>query len=283
VMIGPVNFRSAEKKQRPLLAFIRLPLWSAGAAVAIVVTGAFAKGCTARARHLTLIEAAAGAGHAEARRYRGFFVPRSRSIPVRASSSNGVLDTTGRDRDRDQRLELDRDGLRIQRAVAPSWQTLVVREDAFADLSLGVSIVPKPDGDALVVNRSGRALRGVLVSIPGQSVRYLARIDEGGSALASLGKPFPAMNGNTGTAGSMVVHGLELAPAAELMDADTKGLSAAWSAIATVAGSSVDWFPTDLPVVLAQLDGGEGTTSDSGVSLDSDRALLRVIGYGGTP
>ena len=33
----------------------------------------------------------------------------------------------------------------------------------------------------------------------------------------------------------------------------------------------------------AQLDGGEGKTSDSGLSVDVDRALVRVVGWGGVP
>ena len=34
---------------------------------------------------------------------------------------------------------------------------------------------------------------------------------------------------------------------------------------------------------LGQLDGGEGRASDSGLRLESDRLLVRVVGFGGKP
>ena len=44
-----------------------------------------------------------------------------------------------------------------------------------------------------------------------------------------------------------------------------------------------DWFPANVPVLLAQIDGGEGDDSDSDLSIDIDRVLVRVVGYGGKP
>jgi hypothetical protein len=38
-----------------------------------------------------------------------------------------------------------------------------------------------------------------------------------------------------------------------------------------------------VPVLLAQMDGGQGKTSDSGLRLESDRLLVRVVGWGGAP
>ena len=56
-----------------------------------------------------------------------------------------------------------------------------------------------------------------------------------------------------------------------------------WAAIESSAGEVVDWFPDDVPVLLAQLDGGEGRLSDAGLKLESDRLLVRVVGWGGKP
>jgi hypothetical protein len=50
----------------------------------------------------------------------------------------------------------------------------------------------------------------------------------------------------------------------------------------TTMGDS-SWFPDGVPTLLSQLDGGEGTTSDSRLNLDSDRVLVRVVGFGGHP
>jgi hypothetical protein len=45
----------------------------------------------------------------------------------------------------------------------------------------------------------------------------------------------------------------------------------------------VNWWADDVPVLLGTLDGGEGRKSDSGLALDRDRLMLRVVGYGGVP
>ena len=79
-----------------------------------------------------------------------------------------------------------------------------------------------------------------------------------------------------------LVNGSDL----EFVDRGThqlKGIEDAWLAVVDSIPMSVDWFPAGVPSLLAQLDGGEGTTDDSGLTVDSDRLLVRVVGYGGTP
>ncbi len=49
------------------------------------------------------------------------------------------------------------------------------------------------------------------------------------------------------------------------------------------AGTAVDWFPESVPVLVAQLDGGEGRLHDAGLRMESDRLLVRIVGYGGRP
>jgi len=49
------------------------------------------------------------------------------------------------------------------------------------------------------------------------------------------------------------------------------------------AGDNVDWFPDGVPVVVGQLDGGEGRPTDTGLRVESDRLLVRVVGWGGRP
>jgi hypothetical protein len=54
-----------------------------------------------------------------------------------------------------------------------------------------------------------------------------------------------------------------------------------WGAIEAQAGTEVDWWPDEVPVLIAQLAGGEGVTRDSGFEVTQDRVLVRVIGWGG--
>jgi len=62
-----------------------------------------------------------------------------------------------------------------------------------------------------------------------------------------------------------------------------EAMASGWGPLAAAAGTAVDWFPDDAPVVLAEMTGGEGLTRDSGLSMESDRLLLRVVGEGGAP
>jgi len=55
----------------------------------------------------------------------------------------------------------------------------------------------------------------------------------------------------------------------------------AWSAIHHSAPSGARWFPAGVPVVLAQIEGGAGTERDSGVRVDRDIMVVRVVGWGG--
>jgi hypothetical protein len=84
-------------------------------------------------------------------------------------------------------------------------------------------------------------------------------------------------------AGAIDVHHLAAGSLSPLIQRDAPGLSEAWSALEDAANDQVDWFPDGVPVLLAQLDGGEGRASDSGLRLESDRLLVRVVGFGGKP
>ena len=48
-------------------------------------------------------------------------------------------------------------------------------------------------------------------------------------------------------------------------------------------GSELENIPDDVPTLIAQIDGGEGKSQDSGLRLESDRMLVRVVGFGGKP
>ncbi|MFS8071350.1 MAG: hypothetical protein ACMG6S_33690, partial [Byssovorax sp.] len=87
----------------------------------------------------------------------------------------------------------------------------------------------------------------------------------------------------TSRAGSIELHTLAASALRSGMEGDAPGLGEAWTAIEEAAGYAVDWFPDGVPVLLGQLDGGEGRTFDSGLRIESDRLLVRVVGFGGEP
>ena len=89
-------------------------------------------------------------------------------------------------------------------------------------------------------------------------------------------------------ASSTRLAGLELHPLSAfllgpILERDAPHLADAWAAMEEASGQQVDWLPASVPVVLAQLDGGEGPRRDAGLEIESDRLLVRIIGYGGRP
>jgi hypothetical protein len=84
-------------------------------------------------------------------------------------------------------------------------------------------------------------------------------------------------------AGTSVVHPLALGAITSLLGASSDDLVTAWSAMASAAGTSTDWWPDDIPVVLGEIRGGEGVKADAGLRVESDVLLFRVLGEGGTP
>jgi hypothetical protein len=231
------------------------------------------------------------------RRWRGFFASSARELTVHTSSASGVVRSAvvaGTDTDGGDRLLVDRDGARLVNVAALPWQTVVVREDAVTGLGEGVSIL-KDGADVVVKSRAGADLRAVVLKLPGATAPlYFPRIKDGERVLASAGRPLDALpderawvtalasSGATSHAGSLSLHPLEPHLLPRCFDKDADGIRAAFIAL-SAAGDAVDWFPEDVPVLLGQLDGGEGHTRDGGLRLESDRVLVRVVGWGGRP
>ena len=277
VVSGPLTFMRAMKKGRPLDPLVWTPVWSAVTLSLIVFIGFVGKGFRGRARHLSLVEAQAGAPRASIRRFRGFFSSQTRSLSIPASDDTCVLDVAAlaaHDRG-DVFLRLDRNGESLDNLTALPWQMVLVAEDGIADLKGGIGVVASADGSPDLVNRTGHDLKDVFVSVPGSGILFVGAVKDGATAHASGGK----MVVNAATlphfkSGAREVHPLD---ASQLVGAATDG-SQAWLALASSAGDTVDWWPDDQPVVLAEMIDGESVTSDSGLNVDSDRLLVRVVG-----
>jgi hypothetical protein len=294
VLAGPINFSLAARKGKPLRALWHLPIYAAAAFALVVGIGIAAKGVTGRARHLTLVEAGAGMTKGAARRYRGFFASQIEDLTVRTTDASSVVSTAvaAETAARRDRLLVDRDGARLVDVAALPWQTVVVREDGFASLGEGIAILPEPGGGAAVVNRTGRSLRAVVLWLPSGDARYFARVRDGERVLSSAGvdlgttvkgRSWISLAGAGRRVGGLDVHDLGAGLLSPIVEPDATGLGDAWWALEEAASEAIDWFPSGVPVLLGQLDGGEGRASDSGVRLESDRLLFRIVGFGGQP
>jgi hypothetical protein len=276
-LAGPLNFYLARKSGKPLRAFAQLPLWSAIALTLVVALGVIGRGVSGRARRLTLVEAGAGMSRAVATRFRGLYASSARERVVMASARGNVLDVAGDAEETGRHLVVDRDGARLTNLRGRPWEVVVVREDGFIGLGGGVSLLRAPDGSVTIKNRLGRDLIGVVL-MPGgtRSARFFIRVKDGQTVAEGAGQPLALVRG-----GSLGRTPLGLEPVKERLDGGVPGLTAAWEAIEAATTRNIDFWPDDVPVLLGQMDGGEGKLTDSGFPLEADRTLLRVVGEGG--
>lgn len=287
VVAGPLTFLRARARSRPLDPFVWVPMASAVCFGAVVLVGLAGKGWSGRARHLTLVEAGAGMSRGTAHRFRGLFASQTRAMRVRGSDSSSVLATlTGDSHDqREPVLRLDKDGASLEDLTSLPWQTIVVSEDGFADLGAGVSVRSKPDGSVVVTNHTGRKLRDLVVWAPQTDASWFASLDDGASLVSTAGRTlFVPSARTTLTAGTRAVHPLDPSKLQSVLGgAPAEEMTSAWTALAAAAGTSVDFWPDDVPVVIGEVAGGEGAHADAGLRVESDRLMFRVVGEGGAP
>jgi hypothetical protein len=276
---GPLNFYLARRAGKPLSALVRLPLLSALALGLVVALGTLGRGVSGRARRLTLVEAGAGMSRATATRFRGLYASSARERTVQASARGNVLDVAGDAEQTGRRLVVDRDGARLTNLRGRPWEVVVVEEDGFMQLGGGVSLLQALDGGITIRNRLGRDLVGVVL-MPGgvRSARFFIRIKDGEAVSEDAGQKLSVTR-----SGSFGRSSLNLELAKDKLDSCSKGMSSAWDAIEGATTRNIDFWPDDVPVLLGQLDGGEGKLTDSGFPLEVDRTLMRVIGVGGVP
>lgn len=280
---GPLNFVIATRAGKPLRALRILPLLSLVTFFAIVGVGIVSKGVRGESRRLSLVETSGGMTRGAVRRYRGLFTPRSAGLSVAATDQAAVLGLALAGGER-ARLVTERSGLRVENVAMRPWETVVVREDGGASLGGGITLAHAPGDDVRVVNRSARDLRGVVILVPSRGFFGFAKLKDGEAVLATTGRalgPPPTVAPSTGR---LTVHGLGISTLRPTFDAAADGLVEAWEAIEAVSrDTSVDWWPSGVPGMIAQVDGGDGVTSDAGLHLGQDRLLVRVLGWGGTP
>jgi hypothetical protein len=278
-LAGPLNFYLARRRGKPLLALARLPLFSVLTLTLVVALGLLGRGVSGRARRLSLVEAGAGMGRAAITRFRGLYASSARERTVQASARGNVLDVAGDAEETGRKLIADRDGTRLTQLRGRPWEVVVVQETGFLSLGGGVSLLPAADGTLQIKNRVGRDLVGVVL-MPGgtRSPRFFIRIKDGDSVSESAGQTFTFSRGGSLGRSALGIHDMQ-----RQLDSCSKGLASAWSAIEDSSTRNLDFWPEDVPVLLAQLDGGEGKQSDSGLPLEADRTLLRVVGMGGVP
>ena len=288
IVVGPVTFLRAQRKGTPLSPLKWAPLWSAATFASLVVVGLAVKGLRGRSRRVSLTEIGSGMTRGSITRFRGFYTSETKALSVAATDRSDVLDVMSSDSvmGADAVMRLDRGGSVLENITSLPWQTLVIREDGFRDLKGSVTLAGT--GTALTAqNHTGQTIKDVLFYVPGDGIRYFTEMKDGETLTASAGKLVQsAYSRRSASAGSMTIHVLgegEFAYSSAIAKKDGDRIEKTWKPVSSAAGEQVDWWPDDQPVLMGELDGGEGVKTDSSLRLETDHALLRVVGKGGAP
>jgi hypothetical protein len=279
VVAGPLNFRRARRRRKPFAALVHMTLLSAIALCSVLAIGAFTRGTSERAQHLTLVDAGAGMSRAAATRFRAFHAASLSQLRVVETERGSMLGVVNDADGMHTRVVTAAEGLSIRDIHGKPWQALVVREEGFTNLGRGVALVRNRAGGLLIANRLGRDLAGVLVQNAGGALSFFPKIPDGEQRTFESGikVEHTGARSPTGTT-ALLVHHFDV-----LVDDVAPGAAQAWDAFEDLRVGEVDWWPEEVPVLLGQIVGGEGRTQDSGFEVESDRVLLRVTGFGGEP
>jgi hypothetical protein len=282
LLAGPLSFRRAARRGTPLRAFVELPLWSFGTVFFIVLVGAIAKGGRSRARRLSFIECGAGETRGAIVRFRALFASSADSLQVSALDRTSLLDVAGSTSGIERALVIGRETAELVDLRGRPWETVVVREDGLIDLRGAVRFVTA-GRDWRIENGLERDLLAVVARAPGGELKYLSRIRHGESVSLDSGKTIsfpPSVPAGPMAPALPSPHRLDPYRFAALADADVKGNADAWVAIEAAMRDTVGYWPDERAVLIGELDGGDGATRDSGLAVDYDRVLLRVLGGG---
>lgn len=283
LLVGPVAFGRARKLGRPLAVLRATPLLALGLFVLLVGLGKIGKGFKGRARRLTVLEIAGGAQHGSATTFHAFYVADPNVVEVVAARPIDTVHAVEPFSEGDP-IELDRGSIAVRAVRAHPWQTIVVAEEGARDVKGG--IVLEGNGQKLtLINKSSWTLEHVVLhpettaASPARS-RYFAKVGPGETVVARDGvavdrrvRPLPYHFVAGGGGGEPLIKNDD--PSADAIDA-LDALVTAWSGASYPMGEPV---PYALPIATALVRTTGGTTS--GLSLEREAILVRVVGLGG--
>ncbi len=281
ILAGPVLHLRAQKRGKPLEPMTRLPFLAAGTFGLIVLVGLTAKGFHGRARHLSLVETGAGTRRASGLSYRGFFASRAEQLTLRAHGPGAMLARLEVGESSPDHYRLDREGLALENMAALPWQTVVVQESGFLyDLPGAVSVRRQPNGELHVKNGTTHALKDVVLGM-GSHATYFKTIAPGAVVKEADGQRLGPSYRETATYATPIVHRLQSYLLRNAVPGpDGERLASTWELAETAAAGS-DFWPDENPVLIAELDAPDRAKDDSGLVLESERVLVRVVGEGG--
>jgi hypothetical protein len=178
------------------------------------------------------------------------------------------------------KLHLVRDALQMQNVQLRPWQAAIARDSGSIDIDGHIALLPEPANEVSIVNRTGRKLRGVVLWLPGGQLKFAEELAAGGRLSSS--KLTSISHCVTTTSTTPNTSHFEPQRCRDELARVSTTLTDAWIAI-TNRYPPRHWFPNGTPVLLAQIDGGDGSTRDTNIEIEHNRLLIRVVGFGGPP
>jgi len=283
IVAGPVIHLRAQRRQKPLEPLAQAPVLAAATFALLVLVGLASKGFRGRARHVAIVETGAGMTRATGVAYRGFFASRAEPLVLRGLGPGAML---ARNEDRDvapETYRVTRDGVVLEDVTALPWQTLVVRESGYLrDLGGSVDVKDLGGGSFQVHNGLPSALKDVVLGY-GPRATYWRTIPAGATVTLAEGRALSSTYRETVSYTPTPTH--PLGPyrlGTGLPNDDLERLRQTWTLADDLAHGG-DFWPDGIPVLVGEIADVEHAATDSGLRLESERVLLRVVGLGGKP
>ena len=289
VLAGPLSFRLARRRKRPLRALMWLPVWSVALFAYIVILGGVSRGFQGHARRLAIFELPAGMARGRVHRYHGYFSGDAGGMRIHAlgsprmtvdpSAGTGFVTLT-----------LGRGESLLSGVAITPWTTLAVSESGVETLPGFVSLLPDTMGQVRIVNHLRYALRDVIVLAPGAADAWTFReIAPNGSRVLTAGtRVATTVLGSlaTGSWPDATYGGDNTAfrpgwQVASLFGSDTDRVQI-WDAV-VAAVPNIGLSTVAQPVLLARVIIPRGDETDGGLRVDRDEMVVRVAGWGGAP
>ena len=156
--------------------------------------------------------------------------------------------------------------------------SVLMREDGMVRFGDGIHITMER-GELTVTNRSGVTLAAIVLRGADGRVVFFDSLSDREQVTQSQGRSVRVLRAPA----AAKYYPLLLDSLERHMEGVVPGSSRAWASVEALRSGDVDWWPADVPVLIACVVGGSNSLVDTGRPLVSDRSLVRVVGYGGRP
>ncbi len=265
IVVGPVLYRRARRRGKPLEVLVTVPGAAALAFGVILGIGIFSKGIHGRSRRLTFVELGHGEDTGPSRVYRAFYSTHATTVDIAPATPLSLprLAIANGNREGGETLVLSDKTSMLRDVTLPPWQAVITTDEAVTSVDGGISIFADS-----VENGSSHALRDAILRTADGQCTYFEEIPAHTTAKLSSGRTA----GRSCTTGAFYAWELGMSVPSDRRDAFVSG----WTAISEQASEAL--FQKQQATMVAEVLGVFAPDKDSGLRVESNRTLVRVMG-----